>query len=176
VSLFFTLYSIALHIDLLPFYLIIITLYTAHNQACRSPTNPIHHPLPPTTTSCSTLASMAANAALVNTNTGRPTWQEKLQDHCRVAQLQPPVFNLVSDRRGIRTAWSSTVIVQGRSFSARYFYDGPFTNNAKEDAAEVAYNALLNSQGRPATTTTLPGQLYAQNQSVPSYTSSSSYS
>lgn len=39
---------------------------------------------------------------------------------------------------GGRTAWSSSVIVQGKTFAARYWYDGPFVNNALEDAAEVA--------------------------------------
>lgn len=39
---------------------------------------------------------------------------------------------------GGRTAWSSTVTVQGRNIAARYWYDGQFINNAKEDAAEVA--------------------------------------
>jgi hypothetical protein len=28
--------------------------------------------------------------------------------------------------------------VQGRNIAARYWYDGQFLNNAKEDAAEVA--------------------------------------
>jgi hypothetical protein len=66
------------------------------------------------------MASVTTPAARVNTIM-RPTWQEKLQgpipdclailpllkrctnpreDHCRNAQLQAPVFNLVSDRRG----------------------------------------------------------------------------
>jgi len=30
------------------------------------------------------------------------------------------------------------VTVQGRNIAARYWYDGQFLNNAKEDAAEVA--------------------------------------
>jgi len=88
----------------------------------------------------------------------RPTWQEKLQDHCRNAQLQAPVFNLVSDRRGGRTAWSSTVTIQGKNFCARYFYDGQYINNAREDAAEVAL-MVLNSQTRPPAGSALPGQL-----------------
>ncbi|OXV08018.1 hypothetical protein Egran_04218 [Elaphomyces granulatus] len=37
-----------------------------------------------------------------------------------------------------RTAWSSTVTIQGRNIAARYWYDGDYINNAKEDAAEVA--------------------------------------
>ncbi|KAF3480781.1 uncharacterized protein GIQ15_06128 [Arthroderma uncinatum] len=77
---------------------------------------------------------MAANCA-----TTRVSWQEKLN--------------------GGRTAWSSSVSIQGSSFSARYFYAGEFINNAKEDAAEVAFTQL-NSQ--PRLSTVLPGQLYAQ--------------
>jgi len=113
------------------------------------------------------MASVTTTTARIKTVT-RPTWQEKLQDHCRNAQLQPPVFNLVSDRRGGRTAWSSTVTIQGKNFSARYFYDGQYINNAKEDAAEVAL-MVLNSQTRPPTGASLPGQLYAQNQTVNAY-------
>ncbi|KAI9780596.1 MAG: hypothetical protein M1816_002816 [Peltula sp. TS41687] len=70
------------------------------------------------------------------------SWQERLQDHCRATQLNPPVFNIVSDRRGGRTAWSSTVTIEGQSIAARYWYDGQYLNNAKEDAAEVALQQL----------------------------------
>ena len=73
-------------------------------------------------------------------------------EYCRKAQIPEPVFNIISDRRGKlvarglnnadrlggRTAWSSTVTVQGRNIAARYWYDGQFINNAKEDAAEMA--------------------------------------
>lgn len=43
---------------------------------------------------------------------------------------------------GGRTAWSATVTVQGQNLSARYWYDGQYLNNAKEDAAEVACTRL----------------------------------
>ncbi|RWQ94257.1 hypothetical protein C8Q69DRAFT_446155 [Paecilomyces variotii] len=92
----------------------------------------------------------------------RPTWQERLEvkkDHCRRAKMQPPVFNIVSDRRGGRTAWSSTVTVQGQNIAARYWYDGQYINNAKEDAAEVAL-MQLNAQTRSPTV--FPGQLAPQ--------------
>lgn len=46
---------------------------------------------------------------------------------------------------GGRTAWSSTVTVQGQNISARYWYDGQNVNNAKEDAAEVALKHLNGS-------------------------------
>lgn len=57
---------------------------------------------------------------------------------------------------GGRTAWSSTVTVQGQNVAARYWYDGQFINNAKEDAAEVAL-MRLNQQPRSPT-----GQLAPQ--------------
>jgi hypothetical protein len=34
------------------------------------------------------------------------------------------------------------VIVQGQNIAARYWYDGQYVNNAKEDAAEVALKRL----------------------------------
>jgi len=71
------------------------------------------------------------------------TWQERLEEYCREAQIQPPVFQMYSDRRGGRTAWSSKVTIDGHSLSARYWYDGRYLNNAKEDVAEVAYNWLM---------------------------------
>ena len=64
---------------------------------------------------------------------------------------------------GGRTAWSSSVIVQGRKFAARYWYDGAFVNNAQEDAAEVALIVLDPSNHQAlATTTDYSGQLYPQ--------------
>lgn len=41
--------------------------------------------------------------------------------------------------KGGRTAWSSKVVVDGHCHAARYWYDGRYLNNAKEDVAEVAY-------------------------------------
>ncbi|KGO70990.1 hypothetical protein PITC_065640 [Penicillium italicum] len=89
----------------------------------------------------------------------RPSWQDQLQDHCTRTKLSPPLFNIVSDRRGGRTAWSSTLTVQGQTFSARYWYDGENINNAREDAAEVALKTL-NQQPRAATI--YQGQLFPQ--------------
>ena len=64
-------------------------------------------------------------------------------DHCRRTQLHPPVFNILSDRRGGRTAWSCTVTIPGqRLVQARFWYDGQYVSNAKEDAAEVALQQL----------------------------------
>ncbi|KIX02864.1 uncharacterized protein Z518_08807 [Rhinocladiella mackenziei CBS 650.93] len=72
------------------------------------------------------------------------TWQEELAAECRKLRLPAPVFNIVSDRRGGRTAWSATVTIQGQNLAARYWYDGQYLNNAKEDAAEVACTKLRN--------------------------------
>ncbi|KAK4158335.1 hypothetical protein C8A00DRAFT_28613 [Chaetomidium leptoderma] len=66
------------------------------------------------------------------------TWQDKLEDTCREWNIAAPIFQIVSDRRGGRTAWSSTVTVYGTAHSARFWYDGKNLNNAREDAAEVA--------------------------------------
>lgn len=61
---------------------------------------------------------------------------------------------------GGRTAWSSTVLVQGRTVAARYWYDGQYINNAKEDAAEVALGLLQNQTRVP---TVYPGQVWRQD-------------
>lgn len=53
------------------------------------------------------------------------------------------MFNILSDRRGGRTAWSCTVTIPGqRLVQARFWYDGQYVSNAKEDAAEVALQQL----------------------------------
>ncbi|CBX90924.1 predicted protein [Plenodomus lingam JN3] len=85
----------------------------------------------------------------------RPTWTERLREHCLVRRLGEPTVQDISDRRGGRTAWSSVVIVDGVSFSARYWYDGSHANQAKEDAAEVALRQLtgytsMNQEPPPA--------------------------
>ncbi|XXG95726.1 hypothetical protein Hte_001996 [Hypoxylon texense] len=64
---------------------------------------------------------------------------------CRQNQLQAPHFQIVSDRRGGRTAWSSVVTVYGRRIDARYWYDGRNIANAREDAAEAALNWLASN-------------------------------
>ncbi|MCJ1294358.1 hypothetical protein MMC34_005916 [Xylographa carneopallida] len=75
---------------------------------------------------------------------------------------QHPIFIAIFERVGVdeqrgRTAWSSTVTVASPSshpnsrqkLSARYWYDGQYVHNAKEDAAEVALRTLTNA-GSPA--------------------------
>ncbi|ODA82429.1 hypothetical protein RJ55_00936 [Drechmeria coniospora] len=64
---------------------------------------------------------------------------------CRHAKVLPPVFHLVSDRRGGRTAWSSRVMVCGEMMEARFWYDGNNLYNAREDAAEIAVNWLVSA-------------------------------
>ncbi|KAI1267939.1 hypothetical protein F5Y18DRAFT_424244 [Xylariaceae sp. FL1019] len=74
-------------------------------------------------------------------------WQDRLEEVCREYQIHPPDYQLVSDRRGGRTAWSSVVVVYGKRIEARYWYDGNNLNNAREDAAEAALTWLANSSG-----------------------------
>ena len=45
-------------------------------------------------------------------------------------------------KSGGRTAWSCTVNIGGQHIAARYWYDGQYVNNAREDAAERALQAL----------------------------------
>lgn len=91
------------------------------------------------------------------------TWQEELGAECRRHRLPEPVFNLVSDRRGGRTAWSATVTVNGHNVAARYWYDGQYTNNAREDAAEVMLTKIRNPS------------LYQQQQQANTYQNHSRY-
>ncbi|KAG9717236.1 hypothetical protein KCU73_g15418, partial [Aureobasidium melanogenum] len=63
-------------------------------------------------------------------------------DECRSRGLRAPNFQECSDRRGGRTAWSSVVEVNGCKHQARYWYDGDWVNNAREDAAEVALQRM----------------------------------
>ncbi|KAE9961803.1 hypothetical protein BLS_001324 [Venturia inaequalis] len=52
-----------------------------------------------------------------------------------------PLAEAWIESRG-RTAWSSTVEIQGTTIPARYWYDGQYVHNAKEDAAQVALERL----------------------------------
>ena len=88
--------------------------------------------------------------ALAACRLSRENANNHISDHCRRSQLHPPVFNIVSDRRGGRTAWSSTVTIRGnQTIHARFWYDGQYVNNAKEDAAEVALQTLTGAPGSP---------------------------
>jgi len=70
------------------------------------------------------------------------TWQDKLEEKCRGCGFQTPHYQDFSDRRGGRTAWSSSVAFGPHVIKSRFMYDGANINNAREDAAEVAYNSL----------------------------------
>jgi hypothetical protein len=59
--------------------------------------------------------------------------------------IDPGKGQLADTGTGGRTAWSSTVTIQGQAISARFWYDGQHVNNAKEDAAEVALKHLNGS-------------------------------
>lgn len=65
---------------------------------------------------------------------------------------------------GGRTAWSATVTIKNENLAAKFWYDGQFLNNAKEDAAEVAVTKIMNpaitqSRGLPPTY----GQQYSRS-------------
>ncbi|KAI6818109.1 hypothetical protein KC340_g14322 [Hortaea werneckii] len=85
----------------------------------------------------STVSSGSAQSTSSQPTTAK---QEALMNpgFCRSQGMRAPTWQVVSDRRGGRTAWSCTVIVAGAHIGARFWYDGQFVNSAKEDAAEVA--------------------------------------
>ncbi|CAD0094801.1 unnamed protein product [Aureobasidium vineae] len=69
------------------------------------------------------MASMTASRVHTTTTPAHSTvWQNKLMSG--------------------RTAWSSVVEVNGCKHQARYWYDGDWVNNAREDAAEVALQRM----------------------------------
>ncbi|MCJ1277315.1 hypothetical protein MMC21_005127 [Puttea exsequens] len=97
--------------------------------------------------SSSSMASTATSVSASNVAQRSSTWQDKLHEHCRVRHIPLPAYNVLSDRRGKRTAWSCTVSVSGQNVPARYWYDGQYVNTAKEDAAEAALQKLLGKNG-----------------------------
>ncbi|KAK4201581.1 hypothetical protein QBC40DRAFT_59935 [Triangularia verruculosa] len=88
------------------------------------------------------------------TSSSKSPWQDCLTQTCLDLGVQAPVFQVVSDRRGGRTAWSSRVTVHGSTISARFWYDGKNLNNAKEDAAEVALTWLNGGSSNPSSPST----------------------
>ncbi|TKA81788.1 hypothetical protein B0A55_02153 [Friedmanniomyces simplex] len=62
--------------------------------------------------------------------------------YCRSQGLRSPAWQVYSDRRGGRTAWTCTVNVGGQQIRARFWYDSQYVNNAREDAAERALQML----------------------------------
>ncbi|RKU48642.1 hypothetical protein DL546_009168 [Coniochaeta pulveracea] len=93
------------------------------------------------------------SSAHSSSSSAQATWQDKLDEACREYQIAAPIFQIVSDRRGGRTAWSSRVTVHGSVHSARFWYDGKNLANAKEDAAEVALTWLTGSNPSSPSTT-----------------------
>lgn len=95
--------------------------------------------------------NMSASSSGGNYNVAQRSsfWQDKLDDYCSTTSRPSPTYNISSDRRGKRTAWSCTVDVpNGPKVPALYWYDGQHVNGAKEDAAEQA--CLLISRERGA--------------------------
>ncbi|GAB7362993.1 hypothetical protein MBLNU230_g3287t1 [Neophaeotheca triangularis] len=88
-------------------------------------------------------------------------YQDRLASYCRNNGGRQPTWQIVSDRRGARTAWSCTVVVGGQSVQARFWYDGQYVNSAREDAAERALEILgqIPSPNGPR-----PAHLQAQQQ------------
>lgn len=66
-----------------------------------------------------------------------PLPASSLPSFCRFDRFE--MHMLIGSPKGGRTAWSSKVVVDGHCHAARYWYDGRYLNNAKEDVAEVAY-------------------------------------
>ncbi|PSN68806.1 hypothetical protein BS50DRAFT_571984 [Corynespora cassiicola Philippines] len=90
----------------------------------------------------------------------RPSWAHRLREHCTVVRLGEPTWQDVSDRRGGRTAWSSVVVINNVPYSARFWYDGAYMEQAREDAAEMALRHItgyVNSTAEPP-----PASYYAQ--------------
>ncbi|KAI9695484.1 MAG: hypothetical protein M1820_008586 [Bogoriella megaspora] len=69
-----------------------------------------------------------------------------LHNFYSVISSSSKVVSLTNVHTGGRTAWSSTVLVEGQYIPARYWYDGQYLHNAKEDAAEVALQRLRGQQ------------------------------
>ncbi|WPG99425.1 Hypothetical protein R9X50_00223900 [Acrodontium crateriforme] len=88
--------------------------------------------------------------------------QEALINYCRQNGIRAPSFQVVSDRRGGRTAWSCIAQVGGQYIHARYWYDGQYVNSAREDAAEMALQSLGQMPTPPGQTRTYQQQQQQQ--------------
>ncbi|KAE8133726.1 hypothetical protein BDV38DRAFT_257313 [Aspergillus pseudotamarii] len=94
-----------------------------------------------------------------NASALRTSWQDQLKIYCKNHRLSEPVFNIFTESRGKRTAWSCVVRVQAKEYPAQFWYDGDHLNNAKEDAAEKALKVLCPQT--PRGNTSYLGQIYA---------------
>ncbi|KAF2733030.1 hypothetical protein EJ04DRAFT_298764 [Polyplosphaeria fusca] len=80
----------------------------------------------------------------------RETWRQKLRTLCDRSGWSEPTFQDVSDRRGGRTAWSCVAVVQGTHYSARFWYDGQYADQSREDASEMAWRTITGNLTTPA--------------------------
>ncbi|KAB8258864.1 hypothetical protein BDV32DRAFT_125027 [Aspergillus pseudonomiae] len=92
-----------------------------------------------------------------NASAPRTTWQQQLEEHCEAHKRSKPLFRLFTERRGGRTAWTCIATIDGVQYPARFWYDGKYSDNAIEDAAEKALNILSPQTSR---NTRYPGQIY----------------
>ncbi|KAF2730589.1 hypothetical protein EJ04DRAFT_515169 [Polyplosphaeria fusca] len=75
--------------------------------------------------------------------TTRPdSYTQRLRNWCTQNSIEQPQWQDYSDPRGIRTAWSSSVIVSGREYRATLWRDYRYLDQSREEAAEVAYRAI----------------------------------
>ncbi|KAF2111153.1 hypothetical protein BDV96DRAFT_650260 [Lophiotrema nucula] len=86
----------------------------------------------------------------------RTSWSQRLRVECAVRRYGEPTLQDVSDRRGGRTAWSCIAVIQGTHYQAKFWYDGQFLAQAREDAAEVAYRALTSATTESSTNSYYP--------------------
>ncbi|ORY00968.1 hypothetical protein BCR34DRAFT_494239 [Clohesyomyces aquaticus] len=75
-------------------------------------------------------------------------------DFCTENSIEQPQWQDFSDPRGKRTAWCSSVWVQGREFRAMLWRDVRYIDQCREEAAKLALDALNTSTayypyGRP---------------------------
>ncbi|EMD63124.1 hypothetical protein GGP41_005148 [Bipolaris sorokiniana] len=74
--------------------------------------------------------------------TSPDSWSQRLREHCLVRGIPEPTYTDLSDRRGGRTAWTTMVSVSGTNYQARFWYDGDYLSQAKEDCSEVALRTI----------------------------------
>jgi len=96
------------------------------------------------------MSSQSSTSTSPTTHTECSKWQILLKETCKALDLD---FNYISDRRGCRTAWSAYIIIGGKKYHARFWYDGDFLNNAREDAAEVALMEIWSGTSHNASQT-----------------------
>ncbi|KAF2267493.1 hypothetical protein CC78DRAFT_80506 [Lojkania enalia] len=96
------------------------------------------------------------------------TWTQRLRNWCTANQVEQPQWQDYSDprgrfsyrprasvpnmrhRSGIRTAWSSSVFVQGQEYRATLWRDYRYLEQSREEAAEVAYKSLTGTGQAPS--------------------------